>query len=109
LTFDKTTKSTTKVIAILVLVGEVYYYRSKAKKERQTMEKLKVAQFITKIKPLDGFDYYDKTTTTASTEAALATIFKSSNHNILLGHGDFMPVNSNKHRRLSLISRQLRD
>lgn len=74
---------------MLVLVGEVYYYKKKSKNKQQ----LTFPQFATKIKPLDNFDYADK---------------KLKSNKILLGHGEFMPTNI-KQPRLSFVSQQFQE
>lgn len=74
---------------MVVLVGEVYYYKRKSKKEN---ERKQLAVFTTtRIQPLDKFDYADK-------------VIKGG---LLLGSGNFVPVN--KKPRLSFVSVQPRD
>lgn len=74
---------------MVVLVGEVYYYKRKAKKEA---EMNKSSLFIKRIQPFDNFEYSEK-------------IVKNS---ILLGSsGQFTPVD--KKPRLSFVSVYPRD
>jgi hypothetical protein len=75
---------------MVVLVGEVYYYKRKSRREN---EQKQLSVFTTtRIQPLDNFDYGDK-------------IIKGSG--VLLGSGNFIPVN--KKPRLSFVSVQPRD
>lgn len=62
------------VIAMLVLVGEVYYYKRRAMKKKKTQtSELKVVPYkMPKILPLD--------------------FVEGKNNSILLGPGDFIPV-----------------
>lgn len=76
------------VIAMLVLVGEVYYYKRKTKREKE-MESPQTNIFTTKIQP---FEYPSK----------------AGKNSVLLGSGHFVPVDKTK-RRLSIISIQARD
>jgi hypothetical protein len=66
------------VIAMLVLIGEVYYYKRKATKKQKSM--LKVVPYTMPSK-IQAIDYV-----------------KSKNNTILLGHGDFIPVAAAKPR-----------
>jgi hypothetical protein len=76
------------VIAMLVLVGEVVYYKRKTK-DKKEMEISNPPPYPTTIHPFEGFT---------------APAKKS----ILLGPGSFVPV-ENKKPRLSIISVQTRD
>jgi hypothetical protein len=78
-------------IAMLVLVGEVYYYKRKTRKEKE-METSKLTLFTTKVQPFENFEYTEK-------------VLKNS---VLLGSGSFVPVNKAK-PRLSTISVHPRD
>lgn len=75
------------VIAMFVLVGEVYYYKRKTRKEKE-VELSKPATFATKIQPFDNFEYSEKVL----------------NNSVLLGTGSFVPV-SKKQQRFSLYPR----
>lgn len=63
---------------MLVLVGEVYYYKRKTRKEKLSKPEV----FTTKIQPFDNFEYSEK-------------VLKNS---VLLGAGSFIPVNKIKPR-----------
>lgn len=73
------------IMAILVLIGEVIYYKRKAKND-STVKSLKLPGSHIKIVPFNNFEYSDK-------------VIKSS---ILLGHGNFIPVD--RRPRLSILS-----
>lgn len=68
---------------MLVLIGEVYYYKRKAAKKQESGLKVVPYRMPSKIQSID----YEK----------------SKNNTILLGHGDFIPVTAAK-PRLSLFS-----
>lgn len=72
---------------MLVLVGEVYYYKRKTRKEKE-VELSKPVTFATKIHPLDNFEYSKKVV----------------NNSVLLGTGSFVPVGK-KQQRFSLYPR----
>lgn len=73
---------------MLVLVGEVYYYKRKTK-DKEEMKISNPPPYPTTIHPFEGYDIPDK-------------------KSILLGPGAFIPVDKKK-PRLSIISVHPRD
>lgn len=75
-----------QVIAMLVLIFEVYYYKRKTKKEKQTTNFISSSPpaYVTTVKPFESYEH-------------TKSVLKSNN--ILLGHGDnFIPVSVKKSR-----------
>ncbi|CRL08500.1 CLUMA_CG021272, isoform A [Clunio marinus] len=71
------------VIAMLVLVGEVYYYKRKSGKVKE-MNMTKPVIFTTKIDPLHDIN--------------ISVDRKIMKNSVLLGHGEFVPVEKRKSR-----------